>query len=389
MEYTVGTKVFDVWEIKRQIGEGANGKVYEIERTEFGLTIKSALKVIQIPKTISDIQVAMSEGMDEESVTNYFEGFVQELVGEIAIMSQLKSHSNIVSFEDYRVISHEDSIGWDILIRMELLTPMTEYLLTHTMSEKEVIQLGCDLCNILSFCQQKGLVHRDIKPGNIFVNEAGQFKLGDFGIARTVEKTMGGLSRKGTEGYMAPEVYFGKPYNATVDIYSVGLVLYRLMNNNRMPFLPPVSQPIRFTDRENALARRMQGDVLPVPVNASPELAEIILKASSYNSADRYRTAEEMLDALRNIGQVEECPIVEVEDDEEISEDTVVLEETLFLEEVVTEEKCEEIRENVEASKEESKDKKKEKIILILILIILIIFAISIFDPFFFYFLIY
>lgn len=339
MEYTIGTKVLGGWEIAKKIGEGANGKVYQIEKTDFGLTTKSALKVVSIPTTPSDVQTAMSEGMDEQSVTEYFEGFVKELVNEISIMSQLKSHANIVSFEDYSVVPHEDSIGWDILIRMELLTPMTEYLLSHAMTEKEVIQLGCDLCSILSYCQQKGLVHRDIKPGNIFVNEAGQFKLGDFGIARTVEKTTGGLSRKGTEGFMAPEVYFGKPYSATVDIYSVGLVLYRLMNNNRLPFLPPIPQAIRFSDREEALARRMQGDVLPAPANASSEFAKIILKAAAYNSADRYNTAEEMLQALKNLGKADEEKIEKIDvtinnmvntdanNDSELDE-TIVLDET-------------------------------------------------------------
>ena len=71
--------------------------------------------------------------------------------------------------------------------------------------------MGRELTSALIFCQKKGLIHRDIKPENIFVSEAGQFKLGDFGVARTVEKTTGGLSRKGTEKYMAPEVYLGKP----------------------------------------------------------------------------------------------------------------------------------------------------------------------------------
>lgn len=380
MEYTVGTKVLGGWEITKKIGEGANGKVYQIEKTDFGLTTKSALKIISIPTTPSDIQTAMSEGMDEKSVTEYFKGFVQELVNEISIMSQLKSHANIVSFEDYSVIPHEDSIGWDILIRMELLTPMTEYLLTHVMDEKEVIQLGCDLCSILSFCQQKGLVHRDIKPGNIFVNEAGQFKLGDFGIARTVEKTMGGLSRKGTEGYMAPEVYFGKPYNATVDIYSVGLVLYRLVNNNRLPFLPPVPQAIRFSDREEALARRMQGEELPAPVNASAEFADIILKATAHNPGERYHTAEEMLTALKNIGVVEKHLIMLEENDvqeitEEVKFDEVNTEETEEIESTIV---LEEDPEN-KAEQEMSDAADIFKIIMIVLLTIFTLIGVYIF----------
>lgn len=299
MEYNVGGTVFDDWKIIRLIGEGGFGKVYEIQKNNYGVNLKSALKVIHIPHSPSDLQAILQEGMDEVSVTSYFHGFVQEIVNEISIMTSLKGHTNIVSCEDYSVVESEDTIGWDILIRMELLTPLQEYLERYQMKEKDVVELGIDLCQALVACQKKGLIHRDIKPGNIFVNEEGQFKLGDFGIARSAEKTAGGLSKKGTEGYMAPEVYLGKPYGPSVDIYSVGIVLYKLMNNNRLPFLPPVPQPIKFSDREDSLRRRISGENLQTPELASKEFAEIILKASAYEPKDRYHTVEEMLKSLQ------------------------------------------------------------------------------------------
>ena len=158
---------------------------------------------------------------------------------------------------------HEGTLGWDILIRMELLTPLYEYQLEHPMHEKDVLRMGVELTDALSFCQKKGIMHRDIKPENIFVSETGQFKLGDFGVARTVEKTTGGLSRKGTEKYMAPEVYLGKPYDQTVDLYSLGLVLYSFLNCGRLPFYPLDKNQISFADRENAMDRRMKGEAVP------------------------------------------------------------------------------------------------------------------------------
>ena len=161
--------------------------------------------------------------------------------------------------------------------------------------------LGVELTDALSFCQKKGLMHRDIKPENIFVSETGQFKLGDFGVARTVEKTTGGLSRKGTEKYMAPEVYLGRPYGSSVDIYSLGLVLYSFLNQGRLPFYPLDKKQITFADRENALGRRMKGDILPPPASASESAAEVILKACAYRSEDRYHTAVEMHEALKKI----------------------------------------------------------------------------------------
>jgi len=301
MEYTTGKRVFDEWLIKRPIGEGANGKVFEIEKSSFGVTNQSALKVITIPKSVSDIKDAMSEGMDEGSVTSYFRGFVEEIVKEIAVMTSLKGHPHIVNCEDYRVMEHTDIIGWDILIRMELLTPLTDHQLRNPLNEQEVLRLGKEIASALVYCQKQGMIHRDIKPQNVFISKTGQYKLGDFGVARTVEKTMSGLSRKGTESYMAPEVYKNERYGPSVDIYSLGLMLYALMNHGRLPFLPlPPAMP-KYSDREQALARRMRGDIMPLPVCASEEFAEVILKACQYDPAKRYRTAGEFLAALENV----------------------------------------------------------------------------------------
>jgi len=301
MEYTIGTKVFGDWEIVREIGEGSYGKVFELHKSNFGVKANAALKLIRIPKSVSEIKEALSEGMDERTVTTYFEGIVQQFVKEIAIMTELKSHANIVSCEDYVVKEHEGTIGWDILIRMELLTPMQDYLTKNAMTEETVRKLAIDMCEALVFIQKKGLIHRDIKPGNIFIDSMGRFKLGDFGVARTAEKTMGGMSKQGTENYMAPEVYYVRPYGASVDIYSLGIVLYRLMNNNRLPFYPPAPAPIRLSDREGALKKRMEGEQLPPPCNGSEAFVSIILKACEADPRKRYRTAGEMLAALTTL----------------------------------------------------------------------------------------
>ena len=314
MEYNIGTKVFGDWEIVRELGEGSYGKVFELRKTSFGVTAKSALKLIRIPKSVSEIREALSEGMDEKTVTSYFENIVEHFVREIAVMSELKSHPNIVACEDYVVEPHAGTVGWDILIRMELLTSLQDYQLSHTMDEAAVRRLAVDICEALVFCQRKGLIHRDIKPGNIFVDSMGRFKLGDFGVARTADKTMGGMSKQGTENYMAPEVYYGRPYGARVDIYSVGLMLYRLMNKNRLPFYPPAPELIKLSDRENALKKRMDGKAMEPPCGASPEFSAIILKACAHDPEDRYRTAAEMLEALTG-RKNQEIPPEMVEDD--------------------------------------------------------------------------
>ena len=243
----------------------------------------------------------MSEGMDKESVTGYFQEFVDEILHEIEVMVSLKEHPNIITYEDHCVIPHEDGIGWDILIKMELLTSLTEWQLNHTMTEESVVRLGCEISSALAYAREHGLIHRDVKPENIFVDSLGRFKLGDFGIARTIEKTTGGLSKKGTESYMAPEVYLGKKYNEQVDIYSLGIVLYRFLNNNRLPFYPPVPEKISYSSREEALMKRMQGLPFPEPQKGSAELKRIILKACEYLPENRYDSMNELHNDLQEV----------------------------------------------------------------------------------------
>ena len=102
----------------------------------------------------------------------------------------------------------------------------------------------------MEYCQCQNIIHRDIKPENIFVSRFGEFKLGDFGIARELERTMSGLSKKGTYSYMAPEMYKGEAYDSRVDIYSLGIVLYKLRNHNRLPFISLEKQLITYRDKE-------------------------------------------------------------------------------------------------------------------------------------------
>jgi len=299
--YNHGAVVFDNWKIKRKIGEGSFGQVFEIQRQDFGETYHAALKVITVPQSEVEFQSALEEGMTQRQAEQYFYSIVEDIVREFAIMSRLKGTANVVSYEDHRVVRKDSGVGWDILIRMELLHPLLPYAYQHPLSRRNIIQLGIDMCKALELCQKYNIIHRDIKPENIFVNDNGDFKLGDFGIARTIEKTMSGLSKKGTYSYMAPEVYRGADYGFGVDIYSLGIVLYRLLNKNRVPFLPPAPEPITFNSRELALAKRMGGEQIPKPFYAEGRLAEIVLKASAYDPKDRYSSPAQMRQELEAI----------------------------------------------------------------------------------------
>ena len=294
-------KIWSEWKVDKYIGEGSFGKVYKIIREEFGHTYEAALKVIEIPQNQSEYKTIKSEGLSDDSVQEYFKSVVEDIVNEFALMSKLKGNSNIVSYEDHSVVTKEKEFGWEIFIRMELLTPLFNYLEENELTVRNVIQLGIDMCKALEVCQKYNIIHRDIKPENIFVSDIGTFKLGDFGIARQLEKTTSGMSKKGTYTYMAPEVYKGLEYNSTVDIYSLGIVLYRFLNNNRTPFMPPAPQQIRYSDKEQANVLRLSGQKMPKPCNAERRLAEIVLKACAYNPKERYESPYAMRQELQTL----------------------------------------------------------------------------------------
>ena len=297
--------VFGKWYITKQLGAGSYGKVFEIQRTDAldGTVYRGALKAITIPSSPEELQSVLDEdGLDRQGASSYFRETVVALNREIALMNKVKGHSNIVSYEDHDVIEHTDGIGWDILIRMELLTPISQYFKQFdTIPRQAVLRLGIDLCRALEVCEKYSIIHRDIKPANIFISDTGDFKLGDFGVARTASASTGASTFAGTVNYMAPEVFRREKYTASVDTYSLGLVMYQLLNANRMPFYPPYPQPLTALAKERAHDRRLAGEPLPDPVNASGPLADILRKACAPDPAGRFASPTEMRLALEKL----------------------------------------------------------------------------------------
>lgn len=307
---------YEGWHVVRRIGTGSFGAVYEIEREDFGYTYKSALKVISIPKSEQElIDVKNNVGKSEDSLKAYYQSVASEIVKEFELMYQLRGTTNIVSYEDHKVRKHASGIGWDILIRMELLTPLDVYMEHHRMTRQDIIRLGIDICKALERCRALDVIHRDIKPGNIFISEQGDFKLGDFGIARTIEAydDVLELSRKGTISYMAPEIFKGMQYSFDVDIYSLGIVMYRLLNDNSLPFMPQQSLKPTYKDVANANQLRLKGEMLPYPSGDHTQLAEIVLKACSYRPKERYQNPQTMREQLEKVLRGEEIEDIDYE----------------------------------------------------------------------------
>ena len=153
-EYKIGDVVLGSWTLVKLLGEGAFGKVYEAHKEDFGTVSAAAIKIMTIPSSQSEVESARAEGMDEAAVTAYFRDMAEQVVQEFKLMSELKGTTNIVSCEDHAVVPHTEGVGWDIFIRMELLTPMLRYMSSHEMTRADIIKLGIDMCKALELCQR-------------------------------------------------------------------------------------------------------------------------------------------------------------------------------------------------------------------------------------------
>ena len=232
------------------------------------------------------------------------EEFIHSVSSEIDLMMQLKGVPNIVTIEDYAIL--RDNTTCTILIRMEELEPLDSYLRRRngSLQKEEIVRLGTDICSALTFCEQKNILHRDIKTSNLFhSNEAG-FKLGDFGISRSMAsiREKAAMSGIGTIQYMAPEIYQGREYNNTADIYSLGIVLYILTNGMVPPLYDSGTDrqafPLSRAQVHDANMRRLRGEPLPPPRCTDPLLASVICAACNPDPESRFQTAGAFRQAL-------------------------------------------------------------------------------------------
>lgn len=289
------------WKIVKYLGGGTYGKVYEIERNISGIQEKAALKIISRPKNADEIESYYDNGYDKASIVASYENEIQNYVQEYKLMKELQGQSNIVSCDDFTVIPHENKIGGDIFIRMELLTSLQQILRERSLVEEEVIKLGKDISRALILCERKHIVHRDIKPVNIMMSPFGDYKLGDFGVSKIMDHSTFATAM-GTPEYQAPEVVHMEKYGQTADIYSLGITLYWLLNNRKMPFIG-ADEMLTPMVKTQAMERRYRGEKLPAPRDGSAALKQIVLKACEYRPEDRHASASELyeaLDALKN-----------------------------------------------------------------------------------------
>lgn len=292
--------VWNEWTLTELIGEGAFSKVYRAEKHTDGAFDTAAIKVISIPSDERQLRALTCDGLSEKETEDFLYSLVKGYTTEIKLMTSFRSCPNVVSILDHTICRKKDSVGWDIFIRMELLTPLDRYISSTKPNEAMIIRLGSDICSALSAFSSASpkIVHRDIKPTNIFVSDFGTFKLGDLGSAREILSSCESYTRLASGEFTPPESANSNEYNELSDIYALGLVMYKLANRNLLPFVTSASDA---QSRREAYEERFSGREIPLPCGVSTELGKIICKACAFRPEDRFRSAGEFSRALSSL----------------------------------------------------------------------------------------
>lgn len=294
--------VFGTWEINKPLGIGAYGKTYEITNFTKEEGIYKIMKIpVELKKTPGEFPVKTQQDCLKE-VRN-------DILSSIKYIQVSDKGRFFVKYEDYSLTPSEDFRTLTMKIRMEKLVNLTTVSQQHKFSEAEVLRLAVNICRCLEKCREMDYVYTNLKPNNIFITDRG-CKLGDFGTFGMYEPTKMNVAMRKTQEYMAPEfIKFGE-INSTSDTYALGLIMYSLLNNNKLPFIPRFEENIGISDTNLAIEKRCANYVFSDPDNASEKVKNIIFKACSPSVGNRYETPTDMKnDLLVALGeQTEENP---------------------------------------------------------------------------------
>jgi len=210
-----------------------------------------------------------------------------ELLREPRLLASM-SHPNIVTVI---TAEKEDDV---FFIVMEYVAGQTlEHLIMREgpLELNRALDFACQMCNAVDHAHRGGVLHRDLRPGNMLISETGMLKVTDFGTSRFLEIAAHGTTVIGSPPYMAPEQFYGKAVFAS-DVYSVGVTIYQMMTGS-MPYDTPAPADIqRLARGEMLTAPRLKNPKVPRAIN------DIVLRAMAPELTERYQKASDLLNDL-------------------------------------------------------------------------------------------
>ena len=262
------------------------------------------LKHICIPESQKQVDALMFTGAAAtvEDAQNYYKQVAADYQSELETLEKLSASPNIGCYRSYQIEPKEDGVGFEIYLLAEYRQTLSEVLAETPMTQSGAVNLGLDLCSALCSLREAGLIHRNVKPSNVYLSSSGHYLLGDLGIAKIDELKYCSMPENMLSSFSAPELFsLLGTIEPTTDIYSVGMILYRIYNGNHGPFEDEK------TSARAADKLRVTGQQLPAPMYADYEMADILLKACAFKPEDRYQTPQELQEALLEYGKRNEA----------------------------------------------------------------------------------
>ena len=266
-------KTIGSWRIKELLGRGGMGAVYLVERSDGAYEKSAALKMLPL-------------GLDNERARSRFKQ-------ERQILARL-DHNNIAHLLDGGV--SEEGIPFFVMDFVEGL-PIDEYCRTHTCSLEEKLGLVLQVGRAVQYAHQNLVIHRDLKPSNVMVQEDGDIRLLDFGIAKILESTgesahaTQAALRPVTPAFASPEMLRGEEVGVSTDVYSLGVLLYLLLSEKL---------PLDYDGLTGAeILAKAKTDRAPL-LGTHQDLDAIIGKSLSKEARNRYQSMESFCIDLEN-----------------------------------------------------------------------------------------
>lgn len=265
------------YRLVRVLGRGAMGVVYEALDERLGRTVA--------------IKTVLRSHLDNESTAqDYAARFVREAQAAARL-----SHPNIVTVYDF---GEHDDLSYIVMEFVSGRELADLFRSGHRFTLLQALQIMAELLDALAYAHAQGVVHRDVKPANVLVDQAGHVKLADFGVARvssgTQDRTMPG-TMVGTPNYMSPEQILGQPVGSRTDIFAAGVVLYQFLTGR---------QPFEGGGMFVVQRRILQEEAVPpsqVFAGLPTSLDTIVARALAKRPEDRHETAAAFAQELRRV----------------------------------------------------------------------------------------
>jgi serine/threonine protein kinase len=277
--------LFGRWKTDKLIGEGSYSGVYKIKDYSSNY---SAVKFIRIPSSNLYSDALSSFGSRKKKLNLFFFDLVTNIEHYANTISTIND-PYILDYQDHTIVKLTEKTGWDFIIKMEDLISLQSHLKYNELTMKDLLLISIDICMGLSRYRLKNIFQTNISEENVFISESGTYKIGDFSLSNQIKRNTWGNTFLSKPFNLSPELFAGKSKDETSDIYSLGIFLYKLLNNGRFPFLPRFPREITDDDIKSATKSRLKGEFMAPPVNSPNKLSNIVQKCCAFKITERYK----------------------------------------------------------------------------------------------------